>query len=80
MSENTKPAQIIVINGTEYTADNLTDQQKLLVSHVASLDNKISNAQFNLDQLQVGRQAFMEKLEASLAKQQDDIESPNGTL
>jgi len=37
-----------------------------MVNHVADLDRKIKSTQFNLDQLQVGRQAFMQALTASL--------------
>ena len=56
----------ITINGTDYTEDQLNDTQKVMVTHVADLDRKIKSTQFNLDQLQVGRQAFMQALTASL--------------
>ena len=56
----------ITINGTDYTEDQLNDTQKVMVNHVADLDRKIKSTQFNLDQLQVGRQAFMQALTASL--------------
>jgi hypothetical protein len=62
-----KPATI-VIDGTEYTEDQLTDEQKVLINHIADLDRKIGSTQFNLDQLQVGRSAFMSMLTTSLAK------------
>jgi len=58
--------QTVSIDGTEYTEDQLTDQQKVLINHVGDLDRKIRSAQFNLDQLQVGRDAFMNMLKASL--------------
>ena len=64
MAENKKT---IVINDKEYTEDQLTDQQKIMVNHVADLDRKIGTTQFNLDQLNVGRAAFMEHLTISLA-------------
>jgi len=60
----------ITINDKEYTADQLTDKQKVLVNHVADLDRKISSAQFNLDQLQVGRDAFMKMLTNDLATEE----------
>jgi hypothetical protein len=56
------------INGTEYTEDQLTDEQKMLINHVADLDRKIGSTRFNLDQLQVGRDAFVNMLTASLAQ------------
>ena len=61
-----KQTKTVSINGTEYTEDQLTDQQKVMINHVADLDRKIGSTQFNLDQLQVGKQAFMDMLTASL--------------
>ena len=61
-----KKTNTISINGTDYTEDQLTDQQKVMVSHAADLDRKIRSAQFNMDQLNVGKQAFMQMLTASL--------------
>ncbi len=62
-----KKTRTITIDGNDYTEDQLTDQQKVLINHIADLDRKIGCAQFNLDQLQVGRNAFMQMLTASLA-------------
>jgi len=61
-----KQTKTVSINGTEYTEDQLTDQQKVMINHVADLDRKIGSTQFNLDQLQVGKQAFMDMLTKSL--------------
>ena len=59
--------QTIVINDIEYTEDQLTDQQKVVINHIADLDRKIRSTQFNLDQLTVGKDAFVNMLTASLA-------------
>ena len=56
----------IVIDDVEYQFENMTQEQQLLVNHVADLDRKIGSARFNLDQLQVGRDAFMNMLKQSL--------------
>ena len=64
MSE--KKTQIITINGTDYTEDQLTDEQKTMINHIADLDRKIGSTRFNLDQLQVGREAFVNMLTASV--------------
>jgi hypothetical protein len=64
MSE--KKTQIITINGTDFTEDQLTDEQKAMINHIADLDRKIGSTRFNLDQLQVGRDAFVNMLTASL--------------
>jgi hypothetical protein len=64
MSE--KKTQIITINDREYTEDQLSDEQKVIINHIADLDRKIGSTRFNLDQLQVGRDAFMSMLNKSL--------------
>lgn len=63
-----KKPNVITINDIEYSEDQLTDEQKMLINHVADLDRKIGSTRFNLDQLQVGRDAFVNMLTASLAK------------
>jgi hypothetical protein len=65
MSE--KKTASVSIDGNTYTEEQLTDQQKVMVNHVADLDRKIASARFNVDQLQVGRDAFFAMLKASLS-------------
>ena len=64
-----KPEQTVKIDDTEYKVDDLTEEQVALVNHVADLDRKISSSKFNLDQLNVGRSAFMNLLTKSLAEE-----------
>ena len=61
-----KKTNTIKINGTDYTEDQLNDTQKVMVNHVADLDRKITSANFNIDQLKMGRMAFMNTLTSSL--------------
>ena len=68
-----KQTKTVSINGTEYTEDQLTDQQKVMINHVADLDRKMGSAQFNLDQLAVGKQAFMDMLTKSLEDATTDV-------
>lgn len=65
MSENTKKTQITIDN-VEYEYTDMTKEQQLLVNHVADLDRKIGSAQFNLDQLAVGKDAFIKMLKQDL--------------
>ncbi len=58
--------QTVVIDDTEYKVDDLSQEQIAMVNHVADLDRKISSSKFNLDQLNVGRGAFMNMLTGSL--------------
>ena len=56
----------VVIDDKEYTFEDMTPEQQQMVNHVADLDRKMGSAQFNLDQLAVGKQAFMDMLTKSL--------------
>ena len=72
-----KQTKTITINGTDYTEDQLTDEQKMLVNHAADLDRKMGSAQFNLDQLRVGKDAFVNMLTASLEAPAEEAEAVN---
>jgi hypothetical protein len=61
-----KQTQTITIDDVSYTEDQLTDQQKVMINHIGDLDRKIRSTQFNLDQLNVGRDAFVNMLAQSL--------------
>ena len=56
----------IVINDKEYLVEDLTQEQQTMVNHVSDLDRKLSSARFNVDQLSVGREAFVNMLARSL--------------
>ena len=62
----TEDKKVITIDDVEYTEDQLNDTAKMCINHINSLDQKIGSAQFNLVQLQMGRQGFMAELKAAL--------------
>ena len=64
MGKNEK--NLITVNDIEYNVDDFTDAQKTMLNHVSDLDRKLGSAQFNLDQLNVGREAFVGMLANSL--------------
>lgn len=61
----------VTIDDIEYTEDQLSDTAKMCINHINSLDQKIGSAQFNLTQLQGGREFFMARLKAELETEQD---------
>jgi hypothetical protein len=63
--ENIKKNQVTIDN-VSYEYDSLTQEQQMLFNHCVDLDRKISSAQFNIDQLMVGKEAFINRLKASL--------------
>jgi cell division septum initiation protein DivIVA len=69
MSENKKKTQI-TIDDVEYAYEDLTQEQQHLFNHCLDLDRKIGSAQFQLDQLSVGKNAFITLLKEALAKKE----------
>jgi hypothetical protein len=61
-----KEITTITINGTEYTQDQLTDAQKEIINHIGDVERKINAKKFSLEQLQVGKEAFLTMLTKSL--------------
>jgi hypothetical protein len=56
----------ITVNQVEHNIKDLSEQQIAMVNHIADLDKKLGNLGFNMDQLKVGREAFVNMLSASL--------------
>jgi hypothetical protein len=56
----------ITVNDVEHNIEDLTEQQVAMVNHIADLDKKLGSLRFNMDQLNVGREAFVNMLSQSL--------------
>ena len=65
--------QTVTIDDVEHKVDDLTQEQIAMVNHVSDLDRKLSSAQFNLGQLNVGRGAFMNMLTESLKAEEGEV-------
>lgn len=62
----------ITINDKEYMVEDLTPEQQTMLNHINDLDRKLSSARFNLDQLAIGREAFVNMLAKSVEKQPEE--------
>jgi hypothetical protein len=60
--------QTVTIDGVEHDANTFSEQQILLLNHCIDLDRKINAAQFDLQQAQVGKDAFLKLLKATLVE------------
>jgi peptidoglycan hydrolase CwlO-like protein len=65
-----KQTQSIKINDVDYNLEDLTTEQQAVISHISDLDRKIGSTQFNLDQLRVGREAFVNMLIVSVEEEE----------
>jgi len=71
MSKDTNKPQMITIDEVEYDVADFTEQQVILTNHCIDLDRKIANMNFQLQQLQVGKDAFLKMLKDSLKPEED---------
>jgi hypothetical protein len=69
-----KKTNPITIDGKEYVYEDLTQEQRVLFDHCIDLDRKIANTAFQLDQLNVGKQAFFNLLKQSIEAPQPEAE------
>lgn len=58
----------VTIDDVNYDFEDMKPEQQAMVNHLVDLDRKISSTSFNLDQLSIGKQAFLTMLRESLAK------------
>ena len=76
MAKNEK--KTITVNEVEHNIEDLTEQQIAMVNHIADLDKKLGNLGFNMDQLKVGREAFVNMLSASFRDvNQEEVNNGN---
>ena len=56
----------LMLDDKEYKINDMGDDQKVMVAHINDLNRKIDSARFNLQQLDIGRQGFVQSLKLSL--------------
>jgi len=72
--EKKQEPQKLTLFDKEYSMDELTDEQKVMVNHIADLENKMGSMAFNMDQLTVGKEAFIKRLQESLESEDKEEE------
>lgn len=66
----TEESPKVVLNDVEYDVADLSDEQRVMVAHISNLDAKLADARFNVDQLSVARQAFVDMLNKALNEEE----------
>jgi len=66
MAKNEKTP--ITIDDKEYFFEDLTQEQQVIINHISDLSRKIQSSEFNLQQLNFGKQAFVNALKEALEK------------
>tara|TARA_B110000211_G_scaffold124678_1_gene143650 strand:- start:756 stop:989 length:234 start_codon:yes stop_codon:yes gene_type:complete len=73
MTEETK--KTIKVDDIEYNIDDLTEAQKRALQHIADLNTKIINTNFQLEQLQVSQASFKNILKNSLVEPKEKTQA-----
>ena len=56
----------ISLDGEEYLIEDLTDEQKQMINHANDMQNKLNTNAFMREQLEIGKEAFVNMFRASL--------------
>jgi len=75
MAKNEKEQKpVLNLDDKEYVIEDMTDEQKMMVNHINDLQNKQNTNTFMADQLQVGKEAFINLLRTSLEEEPEEVE------
>ena len=64
----------IVLDDVEYFYEDMNPQQQGIVNHIEDLNRKIGSMSFNIDQLQVGKAAFIKLLKEALEAKPEEVQ------
>ena len=71
----TEAQNIVTVDGTDYNVEEMTQEQQYYVAQLRSINGKIQNAQFEIDQLNAAQNGFSSALSASLAQEPEEVAS-----
>ena len=74
MAKKEKEKPVLNFDDKEYVIEDMTDEQKMMVNHINDLQNKQNTNAFMADQLQVGKEAFINLLRTSLEEEPEEVE------
>tara|TARA_R100000234_G_scaffold15594_1_gene8506 strand:+ start:2093 stop:2320 length:228 start_codon:yes stop_codon:yes gene_type:complete len=75
MAKKEKEKPVLNLDDKEYVIEDMTDEQKIMVQHINDLQNKQNTNAFISDQLQVGKEAFINMLRKSLEEKPEEVEA-----
>lgn len=74
----TEQSNVITIDGKEYNADDMSQDQTYWINQIKDLQTKSANLRFQLDQITVAQNAFTNSLIQSLKTEDKEEEVVNG--
>jgi hypothetical protein len=75
MAKDKKEKPVLNLDDKEYVIEDMTDEERAMVNHINDLQNKQNTNAFMADQLQVGKEAFINMLRTSLTEEVEEVEA-----
>ena len=65
---------VLSLDGEEYVIEDMSDEQKQMINHINDMQNKLNTNAFMKEQLEVGKEAFINMLRGALeAKEEPEV-------
>ena len=65
---------VLSLDDKEYGIEDMTDEQKQMLNHINDMQNKLNTNEFMKEQLEVGKEAFINMLRNSLKSKEEPEE------
>ena len=74
MAKKEKEQPMLNFDGNEYVIEEMSDESKQILNHINDMQNKLNTNAFMKQQLEVGKEAFVNMLRESLKKPEEEAE------
>jgi uncharacterized spore protein YtfJ len=74
MAKKEKDQPMLNFDGKEYVIEEMSDESKQILNHINDMQNKLNTNAFVKQQLEVGKEAFVNMLRESLKEPEEEAE------
>ena len=74
MAKKEKEKPMLNFDGIEYVIEEMSDESKQILNHINDMQNKLNTNAFVKQQLDVGKEAFVNMLRESLKEPEEEAE------
>jgi len=74
MAKKEKEQPMLNFDGKEYVIEEMSDESKQILNHINDMQNKLNTNAFMKQQLEVGKEAFVNMLRESLKEPEEEAE------
>ena len=75
MAKKEKEQPMLNFEGNEYVIEEMSDESKQILNHINDMQNKLNTNAFMKQQLDVGKEAFVNMLRESLKEPESEEEA-----